>query len=35
MSEELSIGHAHKRNLLLARLFGDPATELVGVALAA
>lgn len=35
MSEELAIGHAHKRNLLLARLFGDPATELASVAIAA
>ena len=35
MSEELSIGHAHKRNLLLSRLFGDPATELASLAIAA
>ncbi len=35
MSEELAIGHAHKRILLLSRLLGDPASELASLAVAA
>ena len=35
VSDELMIGHAHKRAILLSKLFGDPATELALFAAAA
>ena len=35
VTDELTIGHAHKRVLLLSRLFGDPANELAQFAHAA
>ncbi len=35
VTDELAIGHAHKRVLLLSKLFGDPASELAQFATAA
>jgi alkylation response protein AidB-like acyl-CoA dehydrogenase len=35
VTDELAIGHAHKRVLLLSRLFGDPASEIARFACAA
>lgn len=35
VTDELMIGHAHKRALLLSKMFGDPATELALYAAAA
>ncbi len=35
VTDELVVGHAHKRVLLLSRLFGDPASELASFAQAA
>lgn len=35
VSDELVVGHAHKRLLLLSKLFGDPAAELAAYAEAA
>lgn len=35
VTDELIIGHAHKRVMLLAKLFGDPATDLAAYAEAA
>ncbi len=35
VTDELVVGHAHKRVLLLSRLFGDPASELASFARAA
>ena len=35
VTDELAIGHAHKRILLLSRLFGDPASDLSAFAVAA
>lgn len=35
VTDELAIGHAHKRILLLSKLFGDPAHDLLSFAVAA
>ena len=35
VSDDLAIGHAHKRVLLLSKLFGDPASDLASFAAAA
>ena len=35
VTDDLAIGHAHKRILLLSKLFGDPATDLDSFAVAA
>ena len=35
VTDELTIGHAHKRVLLLSKLFGDPASDLARFAVAA
>jgi alkylation response protein AidB-like acyl-CoA dehydrogenase len=35
VTDELVVGHAHKRVMLLSKLFGDPATDLVTYAEAA
>jgi len=35
VTDELTIGHAHKRVVLLSKLFGDPASELASFAVAA
>ena len=35
VSDDLAVGHAHKRILLLSKLFGDPADDLLAFAVAA